>query len=413
MDKSAEHPTNAEDETSKPFTLKGWHLIAGVGAFILFSWLVVVLLPPILAGFWVDNDGPDAVNGAAEVSDGGGAGVDSYTSVAQVVALSLGGAVGVAGVAVSIARHDQDRGAAERDRRRLHDEQERGLRDRFVTLLDLLSDRGDEVKRASALRGLAALADDWMATENYVEVQACVDAVCEYMRSNLGFDQLERIEAGEENVRRSGFAAIGARLRSDSDNSWSKLTVDLSGIRLPFRVEMHGVVVSQGGLVKFNDAVIGDGGGISLRNARIERGARMDFGRVSLEGDGAIVDLKSVQVMNGGLLLLTDVKATKAARLSIRGARIKGRGRIVLDGSKFSRGAMLIGRKIEVESGGILSLRAVRLSAAEIYMQDSGFAKDSILDISDADASIVKSPGLSGDRTSRSRVIGRPLDSNP
>lgn len=72
--------------------------------------------------------------------------------------------------------------------------------------------------RLNALRELAAIADEWPAGR-----QACVDAICTYLRRPVAAGCHER------GVRRAAIALICSHLQPDAGQSWRGLNLNLAG----------------------------------------------------------------------------------------------------------------------------------------------------------------------------------------
>lgn len=173
---------------------------------------------------------------------------DGRQAQVQLVLFALGGAIALVGVGYTAQRHIIEREQGEREaesielerqrrqddrdneeaRRgevdRQHDaEQERTLRERFVTVAGLL-DSTAPMTRLAGITQLAALADDWRKFKPD-EVQVCIDMLCGYLRSPWPEE-----DAREASIRRAGFKQLEERTKLHAgDKSWSHCSFNLEG----------------------------------------------------------------------------------------------------------------------------------------------------------------------------------------
>ncbi|WP_220433309.1 hypothetical protein, partial [Kocuria coralli] len=242
--------------------------------------ILIVLAAGFAALFW----GPSLLTGAWVPEGSSPEEVDLHLRLAQVITLSIGGAIAIVGVGLSLSRHHEELEANKRDQRRLDAERDRELRERYVTAVELLSDSERPIKRTAALYALGALADDWHSAGRHDEVQVCINTITGYLRQPLdGLLQHPQDETparsaeeghtpspdvpkqelhNEVSVRTTGYKIIANHLRENANPSWSENQLDLSGVQIFHPVDLTNIKVTGKGSVDLGGATITEGGSV-------------------------------------------------------------------------------------------------------------------------------------------------------
>ncbi|WHE36193.1 MULTISPECIES: hypothetical protein [Microbacterium] len=358
-------------------------------------------------------------------------------SAGNLVLLSIGGVAAVIGVGISLSRHHQEREAAQRDLDRLNDdrareqsrreevdaqwrvETERTLRERFVTTVQLLSDRSP-VNRQAALFALGSLADDWHAFEKPDEVQVCIEVLAGYLRAPRSDDMLlppddeldpddsptpeERRRAQcttpqEVAVKQAGYTVIRNHLYDGSESGWHNRTINLAGAHIDFTVDLSGAVILPHGSVSFASAHIGRGGLLRFVRLHVLDGGRVFFDDATVQDQGVLTFSGSV-IRHGGALSFRKLavqydgqvllaRADVAGVIRLDQARIGYRGSAKLTLVKIQKAGLISFSHTRVENHGTVDVSHAQISG--------GRANLSIARISRLSDVILRDVEISGD----------------
>ncbi|MDQ0284839.1 pentapeptide repeat-containing protein [Rhodococcoides fascians] len=197
---------------------------------------------------------PATPTSPVESTDPAGIGVwllDNLTQPAATVIASLG--IIVAAVITFfigyLSRRQLDR--HHKETHTLADTQ--ALRDRFTTITTQLADPAPAI-RTAAVSALEALADDWLERNKPRETQACINVLCDYLRTPYEpptrnphlrretrrthrtkydyTDTTHEYPHDDLDTRHAITRTIAAHLRPNHDHSWSTFDYDLTGAYL-------------------------------------------------------------------------------------------------------------------------------------------------------------------------------------
>lgn len=307
-------------------------------------------------------------------------------TAAQIVLFTLGGAIAVVGVALSLSRHRQEiqTSALEREkekRRRqelanqLRLDAERELRTRFVTAVELLAASDSPTRRTAAFYSLSAIADEWDVLGRDDEVQVCVDVICGYLRSATSYqtDEDRRLEI---EVRTTAARIVRAHLIESARNSWSDRVIDLSGILLDYLLDLAGAVISANGNLSLARVNVTDEGVLALDELKLEGDALASLsdvvvehgGQLSLSGakaeSSATLRAVGAEVRTGGAITIASLEAIDSATVSFDGLSVLDTGRFYATGVKVSGSARVTFDNGAIASDGILNLEGVHVSTS-------------------------------------------------
>lgn len=404
--------TSAGAAFAKPTGLKrvsyGWRIVIAVVVYLVVAVITLIWAPARLLNNWVPGLSPEEQGkflGAA----------------GNLVLLALGGVIAVVTVGLSLSRHRQELIAAERDRQRLHDDQERerarlrevedqrrieserALRERFVTTVKLLSDPAP-INRQAALYALGALADDWDALDEPEEVQVCIEVLTGYLRAPrsddmlLGLDpeeaqytepeyqyEAQHTAPHEVSVKQAGYTVIRNHIQEGASPHWHDRHLNLSGAYIDFpiefrqarigdgvldlrdvwigrqgRVDLIHALISGDGRLHLTDAVITAGGSVNLRAAEINHG-RVDLSNATIRSGK--VNLAEAKITNWGSVILREARIKSHGSVDLMGAAITGGGTVDLMRAEISgdSGVNLLGALISNEGG--VNLAEVMISS--------------------------------------------------
>ncbi|WP_179277855.1 pentapeptide repeat-containing protein [Rhodococcus sp. 14-2496-1d] len=153
------------------------------------------------------------------------------------------------------------------------------LRDRFTTITGQLADPAPAI-RTAAVSALEALADDWLERKKPRETQACINVLCDYLRTpyepparnphlrretrrthRTKFDYTDTTHEyphDDLDTRHAITRTIAAHLQPDHDHSWSTFDYDLTGAYL-HNTDFTGATFS-GQVTSFAGATFSGGG---------------------------------------------------------------------------------------------------------------------------------------------------------
>lgn len=340
---------------------------------------------------------------------------------AQAVLFTLGGAIAIIGVSLSIARHREEllararaeatlkldrskektrRREASQARRVAH---ENILRERFVTATELLSDDTAPIRRTAGIYALAAVADAWAELKRDDECQTCIDVLCAYLRAPLGGESLST-PAAEVATKRAGYDLIRSRLLAEPEStapSWEGRFFNLTSARIDFPVNLTRIEAKNGtrllfeqatvsgrGTLLFDHSFISHDGYISLSGIRLSERARVSAvhltlsrnGRLLFSGaqlsssssitldhlqlqDNASASLSDIQVENGGRLFAGEIRirseaSVAAVRISVSGSN----SRVAFRDIQLADSAQFVSKSARIALQGRLIIREIRLS---------------------------------------------------
>jgi hypothetical protein len=386
----------------------GQRVAIGIVAYVAVALPIVLYAPAGLLNNWVPGLSPEEQGKLL-----GAAG--------NLVLLALGGVIAVVTVGLSLSRHRQELDAAERDRQRLSDDQnrerarlaevndqrrietERALRQRFVTTAQLLSDPAP-VNRQAALYALGALADDWDAIGKPDEVQVCIEVLTGYLRAPrsdamllpLDMEEAQYLEREdyydaqhttplEVSVKQAGYTVIRNHLRQGTSPSWSDRHLNLSRAHIDFSVELLQTVIREGGALDLRGTRIVHSGTVDLADARISDGGRLLLAGAKITGRGS-VDLSNTVITGRGSIDLRDAWIANG-HVYLRRAQIRELGGVILrDATVRQRGSVdLQGALV----GGNIDLTSVSISGknARIILASTAIIDGGNIDLADATVS--------------------------
>ena len=248
--------------------------------------------------------------------------------VVQLVFAAVAGAAVLVVLIVAYRRHRVAESIAAMNRLNAQLEQTREYNERFTAAAAQAGDEKAAIQLAG-VRALAGLADDWPEHR-----QACIDALCAYMRtpgspdSGRGPTPADRLKLDSaRDVRHTVIGIISAHLRLSAEVSWRSLDFDFTG------------VVFDGG--DFSGAGF-SGGEVSFRGARLSSG-RVSFAEA--EFCGSRVSFAGTEFAGG--------------EVSFAGAEFSG-GEVSLDRARFS--------------GGEVTFSETRFSGSEVSFGGAKFA---------------------------------------
>lgn len=336
----------------------GRRIAVCVAAYVVAAIPIVLYVPAGLLNNWVP--------GLAPVEQG-----KLLGAAGNLVLLALGGVIAVVSVGLSLSRHRQELDAAERDRQRLSDDQdreearllevldqrrietERSLRERFVTTVQLLSDSAP-VNRQAALYALGALADDWDAFGKPDEVQVCVEVLTGYLRAPRTKEMLTPLDTAdaydtnpddyyyaqrttplEVAVKQAGYTVIRNHLRQGASPNWQRRQLNLSRAHIDFPVELLQPHIRGGGALDLRDIWIGLNGSVDLAAARISETGRLQLTDAVIAGRGSI-DLQAALVSGRGSLDLRRASIS-GGQVKLMKAKVTDQGNVILRGISIRR----------------------------------------------------------------------------
>lgn len=418
--------------------MQGWWIVASIA--ILCCVVLVVLL---------------------RVTPGG-----VFGEPARNVLLLAGGIVAVVGVGLSLSRHREELDSADRDRERLaHDrtkeetrqveaavqrrsDAERGMRARFVTAVELLSDDERPMKRAAGLRSLSALADDWAAIRPE-EVKVCVDTICDYLRQPVPRPEPETVGEGlhkevalpdpctpreEIAVRLVGYQILRDHLIPEAEHKWGDRHINLSGALVDFEADLGGIELS-GGRLDFRRAEVCGGGVVNLDHSKVSYGGRLDFTGASIHGSepdtgspssvdmtgahfdaGCSVLLSRAVIANGATVTFKEAKFNDGAHVETRRCEVANFSDVRFVGVTLSNGAYLsltmaihddarvVLSEVNAKSGGWVILAASPFGTGRVDL-DGAVLDESDLHLDDA---VIADTGPIAVGSGRHLVPGKP-----
>ena len=212
-------------------------IVTGAALFLWFAWLLTDQ-PNFWDMHWIDDaDGQDFFDAARTtatilaVAGLGGAALVAYrrqdtAERAHRVSIDAQHTASEQ-LALDSNKYELDLKRHQLDADRRKDEEVRDLRARFTSATEQLSNPARTIRMAGAY-ALAALADDWGATDN-TQRQVCVNVLCSYLRSpTVSFD-------GDPLVRRTIQTILEEHLYSPHKKipaRWRDCLIDLSGAEL-------------------------------------------------------------------------------------------------------------------------------------------------------------------------------------
>lgn len=311
-----------------------WCSVAG---FIVVGTVALFLVPNLLLNEWL----PDSTVEERSKLLG---------TAAQIVLVSLGGLVAIIGVGLSLSRHGQELKQAQRDIERLADDREketlrrkevddlrrtdaeREMRARYVTAVGLLSDAERPTNRSAGLRALGALADDWDSFGKSDEVQACIDTICDYLRSVGPTSDDEAV------VTEVGFGVLRAHLVDGAIHSWSDRPMILRGALIDTEVSLQQARLRGSGLLDFGGARILEGGRLRLHWAKLEDQAVIDLDRSTVEGGG--ISLDSAHLTGRSRIDMLGITVTRGV-VQLASLRLDDGSTVNLNGGGFKLGSFI------------------------------------------------------------------------
>lgn len=394
-------------------------------AFILVGIVILWLVPEQLLNHWVVADDPGEQR-------------KLLGTAAQIVLFGLGGIIAVVGVVLSLARHGQSLDAAERERkqhafevdkeearrtefqsqqsfiarqekRRIAEsnqqrraDQERELRSRFVTAVDLLSDTAP-IKRSAGLYALAALADDWIAARRSDEAQVCVDVLCGYLRAEA--PTIAELLAAEADVRRTGYEVIRAHLLAPIQDgpSWTGMTFSLTGAPIWFTANLLDLECVSGTNIIFDGCRLSADATIDLRGLRIGSGSRLSFARAELQTGSSIMaphahieggrfNMPRALIGERAALTMNDLTLSDGGVLNINRVTCGAGGGVMLDGLIVRDESQVKASGIELQPRSVLTFPRARFEGgSSMWLEHSTIGESSHLvaiDVAVGDATL-------------------------
>ena len=385
--------------------------------FIVMGALALWKVPEWLLQHWIPADDPEEQR-------------KLLGSAAQIVLLALGGIIAVIGVALSIARHGQDLVTSDRSQQELdfekakeaarraefttqrsldegreqsriaelesarRAEEERALRARFVTSVELLSSDAP-IQRTAGLYALAALGDDWTTFGRRDELQVCVDVICGYLRSA---DIDASAKASEADVRRVGYDLIRSNLRPDDERGdvpWAGLAINLRAAPIWFDVDLTYLMCEGRTLIVMADCVVSDGATLNLRNSRIGKASIMALAG-ALITDGATLELDNSIIRDGGELDAGGIRLSGGGTMRLDQSVVKSRGvlslaRLRLDedsaasanGLTVESNANVRAQNVVMRKGSTLSIQSTQIqSDGQVWLDHAKLVANAVLDLS-------------------------------
>ena len=158
------------------------------------------------------------------------------------------GAATAAIIAAAIALHNGEK-TREQDKE-IHEaksraEQERALRERFTSIVEMLSTNNEDyTKRESGAYALAALADDWTIfykedpESAQQEQQVCLNILTGQLRDPISENSSSQLLALKERIQDIIFSRFTSN-KNDIPGTWSSLKLDLSNCHL-YKIKITG-----------------------------------------------------------------------------------------------------------------------------------------------------------------------------
>jgi len=383
--------------------LPGWlrAIVKGLGAhwpwllasiFLGFGGFAAFHFPPWLATEWLGTqlEGLSAPDASDRF-------IRTLGTSSQMVLLSLGGIIGVVGVTLSYLRHRAEHRAARLDRSRFEQEQQRleqdrdresrrreeyerdreaeavrALHGRYLSAVELLSDKESPTKRVAGINALVAVADDWLAVGYAHEAQTCISTICSYLTTPFisGNRALHDGMAPDElSVRLLGFTRLAEHLRFDHRASWSNMRVNLSGLTIDFPLALHGIQLHENGYLVLENLRLLKRGSLTITGAILRGNSFLNMFGVKVDS-GAVLTLRYIRAESSSTFQLTSaavegklalrVRCNEEAYVGITEFVIHEGAQLSLQYSKFD-GADGVSLSGEVMNGGSLNLKDVRL----------------------------------------------------
>lgn len=402
-----------------------------IGAVIAIGFGSVVALlsiPGPLSNNWLQSVD------LSEIDDPEARVIQAIAPAAQTVLFAIGGLIALIGLALSLDRHalavEQAKADREDEATRIGElaeqrrmDQERELRARFVTAVELLSDVDKATTRQAGMYALAALADDWAAFGNLRERDVCIEVMCGYLRS--AWDPADDATADDERrIRATGVNEIAVHLRAEAgDRSWdgarfnlqnaivhfdvnaseihvAESTLDLSGAKfwggtVSFSgAKFSGGTVSfsgatfWGGMVSFDGATFSDGtvsfsgakfssGEVSFYDATFSGGTVSFYGAMFLGGEVSFYGAK----FSGGMVFFDGAKFL-GGKVAFYGAKFLG-GRVAFYGATFSDGTVSFNDAKFSGRCNVLFTTA-KFSGGDVSFNDATFSDKCVVSFFDA-----------------------------
>lgn len=379
-------------------------LFAATAIFIAIGVASVIFLTEPLARMWTPADGGKETPIAAPAA----------ADVAQIILLTLGGVVGIIGVALSLSRHGEEVRDAARDQARLDDERsketvrqleleeqgkvdvERELRARFVSLIRLMSESDGPSSRVAALLGLGALADDWSNIGRPEEVQVCVDVITHELRGSFADPD------GDDEVLRSAIndaciAILKTHLIEGARHSWGECAISLRGISVSSLVDLSEIRIFGTGSIDLSGATLLGGGRILLYGSRISGHGRVNLAKMNICDDGKLdlsksqldeqsgVNAFELALKGDGLLDLSGVELKDDSRISLGSADLTDRSCATFSKLKVSQRAKVSLAKVKIRRQGRLLMAAGKFrDQSNISFSQAAVSNNGLIDMSEA-----------------------------
>ncbi|MGZ0069470.1 hypothetical protein [Microbacterium arborescens] len=282
-------------------------------------------------------------------------------AAAQIVLFGLGGVIAIVGVTLSVARHQEELEAQDRDRDRLVDDRakeaarqkeweeerraevDRELRARFASTVDMLTSQS-AIKRSAAFYALGALADDWANHDRRDEMQVCIDVMCGYLRAP--WPDVRR-QGDERAVREAGYDVIRSHLTPPhTRNSWAEATLNLSGAEFLGRVSFNEIYLHGDGVLNLTKARFFSRADLQLRGATVT--------------DGAVIDLRGAVFESGAMLSGEVTTLRDRGRVTFVTAKVRAGATVSFDDSVIVDAGIYFGR-CEIAAGAWVELQGAKL----------------------------------------------------
>jgi hypothetical protein len=357
----------AEPTTTTPFRPRWWarasFIVPAIVFFVLAGGLALLLVPRWLVAEWYPTGATSAQIDRA------------IGQAAQIVLFALGGVIALIGVGVSLSRHGQELETADRDRARSGLErdrhaldrdkevqrmaeaqdqrtadQERALRARFVTAVELLADQQQPIRRVAGIYAIVALANDWGAMSRLDERQVCIDVLCGYLRAPLPPGVLATPD-DEIEVRRTGYKLIESHLQESGGSRprWEGAAISLDRALIDFDLRLVGLQMKGNTSLMLSN--------VTIRNCRVSLGA-VDLEAASVQLFGADIANAEVDV--------TGVTATAGGSVNFGGAVIGSGGKVVVNGCDIHQSGSVNFDGAVIRDGGLVQIHGSKLMGARL-----------------------------------------------
>lgn len=315
---------------------------------------------------------------------------------AQIVLFSLGGFIALVGVGLSLSRHREELGSARRD-------QENDIRSRFISAVEMMGDTAAPIRRTAGLFAVATVADIWISRNNQREAQVCINVLCAYLSSPYnGLEGPER--EAEREVRTTGFTIIRNRLlSSNSEQSWNGFDFNFSRAYINYPVNLSGICCSQDTRISFDSVQIGDGGSIILRDAsivdasritlssaRLYRKSEVDCVGISLSGEArllfantrlesSIVNARGITASGKSIVSVSQLRAAGDSSFVLNGLKAQGAAELRASGISLTNSKLDICKAKFDDSSQLFAPKARLGSKARLRVDDSCFSGSSVV----------------------------------